>query len=460
MMTMAVTALMLTCVMVGVQGEGEANGNNKAPDLHVVALYNYTKVVTGDPIWYNLTIHNQGDGAFLVRHHGPLEIYAYRDDEAQVATFEKVYEDIYVNQTLVIDFQVVFDTVGDHSLTVLIDGADRVAESDEANNEATCSFTVTSAESNRPPKADGGNDRTGYTGKAVLFSAKYSTDPDHDILTYSWDFGDGTTGEGVRVYHVYEVLGDYAAKLTVSDGMYSDQDAFTVHIVEAPVNKVPTAIILASSKDVMVNDDVTLDGSSSMDLDGDELEFDWTIATGTGSDDRIRGDLITYSWDLPGHFKVTLVVSDGTDQSSTDVIIKVGSPPPPNEPPVAKAGADLSVRKGTEWTLRGVGYDTDGTIVSYEWDLDGDGVYDTYDETGGSIAHKFENTGYVTVKLRVTDDKGGTSVDSMVVTVTKKETDDKATPGFPAMVVVMAILGAALLARTGRIGGSWQRFQR
>ncbi|UCC93578.1 MAG: PKD domain-containing protein, partial [Thermoplasmata archaeon] len=350
-----------------------------------------------------------------------------------------------------IDFQVKFDILGPHSLTVVIDGADRIPESDEFNNQAICSFDVISPTSNRPPKADGGNDRSGYVGKAMLFSAKYSYDPDHDPLEYSWDFGDGTTGSGMRVNHVYEEVGDYGAELTVSDGMYSDKDAFTVHVLEAPTNKAPTAIILASSKKVLVNEDVTLDGSSSTDLDGDELEFEWTIVKGAGATDRVRGPKVTYSWGSPGHFKVTLEVSDGTDESTTDVVIEVGSPPPPNEPPVASAGADMVVKKGEEWVLRGVGYDTDGIIVSYEWDLDNDGVYDTYDEFDGSISHKFEEAGYVTVKLRVTDDQGGTHVDSMVITVKESKTDDKATPSVPAFVVILAVLGTALLVRRWRI---------
>jgi PKD repeat protein len=459
-MVVAVTAMMMTSLLVGVHGEVGAEGENKAPDLHVEAFYNYTRVVSGNETWFNLTIHNQGDAAFLVRTYGALEIYAYKDDEPQVAVFERVYEDVYVNQSLVIDFKIIFDTLGPHSLTAVIDGANMVSESNEDNNVATCSFTVISADSNRRPKADGGNDRTGYLGKGVLFSGKYSSDPDRDPLTYEWDFGDGSKGTGMRLHHTYEELGDYAASLTVSDGMYTDTDAFTVHIIEAPSNKAPTAIILASSKNVLVNDPVTLDGTASMDLDGDELEFEWTIATGPSDAERIRGEKVIHSWDSPGRYKVTLEVSDGTDESTTDVNIEVGSPPPPNEPPVANAGADLTIVKGTEWTLRGVGYDTDGIITSYEWDLDGDGVYDTYDETGGSISHKFEDPGYVTVKLRVTDDKGGTHVDSMVITVKDQKSDDKATPGLPTFAVIIAVLGAALLARTGRIGGSWQRFQR
>ena len=62
--------------------------------------------------------------------------------------------------------------------------------------------------------------------------------------------------------------------------------------------------------------------------------------------------------------------------------------------------------------------------------------------------------------MRVTDDKGGTQVDFMVVTVKNKRTDDKATPGLPGFMMILIILGAAIIARTNKIRGSWQRFQR
>jgi PKD repeat protein len=443
--------MLTTLLVVLIPGDVESNGKNTAPDLHVVTLYNYTEVITGEPSWFNLTVHNQGDAAFLVRTHGSLEIYAYRDNETQVAAFERVYEDIFINQSLVIDFKVQFDVLGPHTLTVVIDGADKVWESDEENNVEVTSFEVVSASSNRPPKADGGNDRLGYSGKALLFSAKYSSDPDNDQLTFDWDFGDGNTGSGQRLYHTYQELGEYGVVLTVSDGLATDTDAFTIHIIEAPKNKAPLAIILSSSKKVLVNEHVTLDGSSSADADGDDLSFTWTIDTEIGAKDKVLGDVIVRSWDSPGYYDVVLEVSDGTDEATYKVTIEVGSPPPPNEPPVANAGVDLIIDQGTTWIFYGAGLDADGNITSYEWDLDGDGVYDTYDEVDGSIEHKFKDPGYVTVKLRVTDDRGGSHVDSIVVTVKDTGKGDKATPGFPAFAVITMILGAALLARRSRI---------
>jgi hypothetical protein len=54
-------------------------------------------------------------------------------------------------------------------------------------------------------------------GTHVSFGASAS-DPDGDRLTYSWDFGDGTTDTGESLYHVFYASGTFDVKLTVSDG--------------------------------------------------------------------------------------------------------------------------------------------------------------------------------------------------------------------------------------------------
>ena len=51
----------------------------------------------------------------------------------------------------------------------------------------------------------------------VHFTATPSHDPDGSIVSYSWRFGDGTTGKGAAPAHTYAVRGTYRVRLTVTD---------------------------------------------------------------------------------------------------------------------------------------------------------------------------------------------------------------------------------------------------
>ena len=52
---------------------------------------------------------------------------------------------------------------------------------------------------------------------SVFFDASASIDPDGIIVSYAWDFGDGTTDTGSAATHTYTVPGLYEATVTVTD---------------------------------------------------------------------------------------------------------------------------------------------------------------------------------------------------------------------------------------------------
>src|SRR5262249_29334866 len=68
-----------------------------------------------------------------------------------------------------------------------------------------------------PPVANAGPDQTAGEGAAVAFNGSGSSDPDGDVLTFHWDFGDGATADVLAPTHAYADNGVYTATLTVSD---------------------------------------------------------------------------------------------------------------------------------------------------------------------------------------------------------------------------------------------------
>lgn len=92
---------------------------------------------------------------------------------------------------------------------------------------------------NKPPIADAGPNLVCCVGQENVFDASGSYDPDGDILSYYWDFGDGNKAEGIKVKHTYNQLGTYNVTLTVKDnsGTKCDTsvDSFVVNVSKEPV---------------------------------------------------------------------------------------------------------------------------------------------------------------------------------------------------------------------------------
>lgn len=103
--------------------------------------------------------------------------------------------------------------IGAYALTT----ADQSVQRVEAEPTPTVEETVEiAADSNEAPTAY--YVVSSVSGLTVGFDGSGSTDPDGSLTSYDWDFGDGTTGAGATVSHVYSAGGSYSVTLTVSDG--------------------------------------------------------------------------------------------------------------------------------------------------------------------------------------------------------------------------------------------------
>ena len=63
----------------------------------------------------------------------------------------------------------------------------------------------------------GGLGQTIKVNSIAFFDGGSSSDPDGDVLSFSWNFGDGNTGDGIRPNHFYDSAGNFTVTLVVTD---------------------------------------------------------------------------------------------------------------------------------------------------------------------------------------------------------------------------------------------------
>lgn len=105
-------------------------------------------------------------------------------------------------------------SIGQHTIYLKVQD-----DEGEWSDEVSITVTITASPSNNPPVADTGGSYTGYANQSVSFdgSNSYDLDDGDNIASYSWDFGDGSTGEGISPTHTYTSKGNYTVNLSVTD---------------------------------------------------------------------------------------------------------------------------------------------------------------------------------------------------------------------------------------------------
>ena len=269
------------------------------------------------------------------------------------------------------------------------------------------------ADGNQWPVAAAGADvLSGDIPFTVNFNSTGSTDPDGSVVSYLWDFGDGTTSTLPNPSHAYSTSNDYVAMLTVTDNQGATTSNAVAIIAQAP-NIDPVAFISADVTAGPAPLSVVFSASGSYDPDGSVGNIEWDFGDGGFT---YFGSPAYNTFTAEGTYTVTVTVFDGRGGSGTaSMVINVG-PEPPNQPPtaVAEVFVDTGEAPFTPAFSSANSSDPDGSIVSWLWDF-GDGTTSTLPNPAIKV---YETPGVYTVTLTVTDNDGATGSDSLIITVT------------------------------------------
>jgi len=150
-------------------------------------------------------------------------------------------------------------------------------------------------------------------GVSLTFSGVDSYDPEGEkIVSFTWDFGNGTELNGSVVSHKFDTPGNKTVKLLVSDG---EDEGLAYLNISIPENQPPIANAGVDFEQY-TGKKINFDGSGSADPEGLELTYYWDFGDGSEG----MGKTAEYSYTKEGSFKVLLRVTDPFGGSDTDII--------------------------------------------------------------------------------------------------------------------------------------------
>ncbi len=214
-----------------------------------------------------------------------------------------------------------------------------------------------------------------------------------------WKFGGDSTWAGSNYFN------GQLDEAAIYDGVLSASQ------VKAHYNASPAAVNaspVASFTQTCTDGACTFDSTGSSDPDGSIATYAWDFGDGKASTDAKPA----HSYSATGSYQVSLTVTDNKGATNTVTQTVAVTVPAQNVNPVAAL-----TQSCTEWscTFDGSGSsDSDGSIASYAWDF-GDGAT----STDAKPSHEYTANGTYTVKLTVTDNRGGTDSATKQVTVHK-----------------------------------------
>lgn len=219
---------------------------------------------------------------------------------------------------------------------------------------------------NQPPLAAFTGSRFVTVGATATFDGSSSSDPDGDILSFTWDFGDGAAGDGAAVSHAFAFAGRYDVLLIVSDGSLQATATLPLTVLneivgdpQDPILGTPPVALVDAPAGGEVGQLLTFGASRSYDEDGPIELYRWSFGDGGVAE----GATATHAYLASGEYTVQLAVAQAGATSSATASVAIAG-----EPATVAAGGDSVPRSQgelaiTELLPNPVGDDLQGEYV-------------------------------------------------------------------------------------------------
>lgn len=297
-------------------------------------------------------------------------------------------------------------------LLLLLAAAGCSSSSSSSNGAGSCKTVVANA---------GGNQSIPKNTVAQV-SALGSASTDGAPIQFAWiltsrpagSLAALTMGIGPLTSFLADVEGTYVVQVLVTGNCTAEA---TVQVFA--VNTPPVAHASATpSGTVAVRAPVALDGTSSVDPDGDPITYAWTLSRPAGSAaalDSATAAKPSFTPDVSGHYQALLVVSDGA-AASTPASVGVDAA---DLPPVAVlASAAPAANVGDVVALDASGsFDPDHDTIGFTWTLLSRPAASTavLADAGTPIAHLTPDVeGAYSIQVTVADGAGSSSATATV----------------------------------------------
>ncbi|MFO8077676.1 MAG: C1 family peptidase [Thermoplasmatota archaeon] len=178
------------------------------------------------------------------------------------------------------------------------------------------------------PVADAGKPKGGSIDESFCFDARQSFD-DNKIISYHWEFGDGSTATEPIVNHSYQHLGTYNVTLTVTDDA-NQRASDTIHVWIQETNKKPATPDIQGKKQGKTGNRYQYNFSST---DPDENDIYYLIDWGDNTSQEWIGPYesgkditLKKRWNIDGIYTIRVKTKDVFNEESEWATLHVSMP--------------------------------------------------------------------------------------------------------------------------------------